>query len=51
MEEGEFIERFAEVLRERRTIGAFRPERPADELVRTALETARWAPNHSKTEP
>lgn len=39
------------VIRQRRTIGSFRPEPPARELVLTALEAARWAPNHRKTEP
>ena len=51
MGDEEFIDRFAAVLRERRTIGAFRPEKPADELIRAALELACWAPNHRKTEP
>ena len=35
----------------RRTIGAFRPELPSREIVLDALEAARWAPNHKKTEP
>lgn len=39
------------VIRQRRTIGSFRPEPPARELVMAALEAARWAPNHRKTEP
>lgn len=39
------------VIRQRRTIGSFRPEPPARELVLAALEAARWAPNHRKTEP
>lgn len=39
------------VIRQRRTIGSFRPEPPARDLVLTALEAARWAPNHRKTEP
>ncbi|MBS0205609.1 MAG: nitroreductase [Planctomycetes bacterium] len=39
------------VLRGRRTIGAFRPEVPPREVVLEALELARWAPNHKKTEP
>ncbi|MFO0919189.1 MAG: nitroreductase family protein [Planctomycetaceae bacterium] len=51
MSDEEFQDRFAAVLRERRTIGTFRPEKPADELIRTALELACWAPNHRKTEP
>ena len=40
-----------ETIRGRRTIGAFRPEHPAPELVEAAIELARWAPNHKKTEP
>jgi nitroreductase len=46
-----FIDRFLEILRTRRTIGAFRPEVPPREVVLTALEAACWAPNHRKTEP
>lgn len=41
----------AEILRGRRTIGAFRPELPSHDLILQALELARWAPNHKKTEP
>ena len=41
----------AEVIRGRRTIGAFRPELPPHEVVLDAIELARWAPNHKKTEP
>ncbi len=40
-----------DTIRSRRTIGAFRPELPNRELVLQALELARWAPNHKKTEP
>lgn len=40
-----------ETIRGRRTIGAFRPETPAPELVEAAIDLARWAPNHKKTEP
>lgn len=39
------------VIRGRRTIGAFRAELPPRETVLAALEAARWAPNHKKTEP
>lgn len=35
----------------RRTIGAFLPELPPREVVLDALNAARWAPNHKKTEP
>lgn len=43
--------RFFEILRTRRTVGVFRPELPAWEVVQRALELACWAPNHRKTEP
>jgi len=43
--------RVAEVIRGRRTIGAFRPELPPREVILDAIELARWAPNHRKTEP
>ncbi|WP_373652758.1 nitroreductase [Schlesneria sp. DSM 10557] len=41
----------SEVIRGRRTIGAFLPELPDASLIEAALEVARWAPNHKKTEP
>ncbi len=41
----------AELLRTRRTIHSFKPERPSDALVTEAVELARWAPNHKVTEP
>ena len=41
----------AEVLRQRRTVGAFEPDRPPESIVDAALELATWAPNHRKTEP
>lgn len=47
----DFPDRFAAVLRSRRTIGAFRPDVPPRELVVSALELSCWAPNHRKTEP
>ncbi len=43
--------RLADVIRGRRTIGAFRPELPPREVILAALDVARWAPNHKKTEP
>jgi nitroreductase len=43
--------RFEEILRTRRTVGAFRPELPAWDGVARAIELACWAPNHRKTEP
>ncbi len=39
------------LLRERRTIHEFRDEIPAFELIRAAVDHARWAPNHHRTEP
>lgn len=41
----------AQVLRERRTVGAFLPEPPPVTVIDAALELATWAPNHRKTEP
>ena len=40
-----------EVIRGRRTVGSFRQEMPSPDLVEAAIEIARWAPNHKKTEP
>lgn len=41
----------SEVIRGRRTIHNFRPECPSRDVVLRALELARWAPNHHRTEP
>lgn len=42
----------AALLAGRRTIDRFRPdETPPAELVREAVDAARWAPNHHQTEP
>jgi len=41
----------AELVRSRRTIHSFRPDRPPDEQVEDAIATAQWAPNHHRTEP
>lgn len=41
----------AEVIRARRTIQAFKPEKPPIELIHQAIELACWAPNHHVTEP
>ncbi len=41
----------AATIRGRRTIGAFQPAIPPREIVLEAIELARWAPNHKKTEP
>ena len=40
-----------EVLRGRRTVHDFLPERVDVALVERAIEAARWAPNHHRTEP
>lgn len=41
----------AEVLRSRRTIHDFLPEPVPESLILKAIEIARWAPNHHRTEP
>ena len=41
----------AALLRNRRTIHLFQPETPPETEVRRALDLARWAPNHRRTEP
>jgi nitroreductase len=41
----------ATAIRERRTIHEFRPQIPSRDLVLEAIEHARWAPNHHRTEP
>jgi len=41
----------AEVIRGRRSVANFRPERPDVALIRAAVEAARWAPNHHLTNP
>ena len=40
-----------ELLRSRRSINNFKPEKPATDLILGAIDTARWAPNHHLTEP
>jgi len=40
-----------EALLSRRTIGDFTDEKVPDQIVTSALEAARWAPNHKLTEP
>ncbi len=39
------------VLRERRTVHDYTAEVPPDELLDRAIDLARWAPNHRRTEP
>ena len=41
----------ARVLRERRTVHDFTAEVPPDDLLGRAIDLARWAPNHRRTEP
>lgn len=41
----------AQLILRRRTINQFRPEPPPRELIREAMDLARWAPNHHLTEP
>ncbi|MEE4375915.1 MAG: nitroreductase [Candidatus Competibacteraceae bacterium] len=40
-----------ELIRSRRTIHDFRPEKPPQTLIQQAIDLARWAPNHLLTEP
>jgi nitroreductase len=44
-------DRFTEILKTRRTVGAFRAEPVPWDVVARAIELACWAPNHRKTEP
>lgn len=44
-------EQAAELMRGRRSVVRFEPELPAAELIRNAVEVARWAPNHRLTNP
>jgi len=41
----------ADLLRTRRTIHTFKPERPPEAVIWQAIDLARWAPNHRLTEP
>ena len=41
----------ATLIRERRTVHDFLPDRIADDIVERAIEVGRWAPNHHRTEP
>ena len=49
--ESEELRRFEEALRSRRTIELFLQTPVPDQLVRDAIESATWAPNHHVTEP
>ncbi|MDN5848116.1 MAG: nitroreductase [Nitrococcus sp.] len=41
----------ARAIRSRRSINRFQPQAPPREIIRRALDLARWAPNHYLTEP
>jgi nitroreductase len=41
----------AAAIRGRRTIASFSPETPPRDVIMEAIDLARWAPNHKKTEP
>ncbi len=49
--ESQELREFGEVLRGRRTINLYLQTPVLDKLVRDAIETAIWAPNHHVTEP
>lgn len=44
-------EQAAEFIRGRRTVDQFTGDCPDESVVRTAIEVARWAPNHHLTQP
>jgi len=44
-------EQFGEMLKSRRTVNFFQPQPVPRQLLREAIEVARWAPNHKLTEP
>lgn len=41
----------ARILRERRTVHDFTEDSPPPEVISQAVDLARWAPNHHRTEP
>jgi len=45
------LAQLAECIKARRTINFFKMDRVKDEIIQNAIEVARWAPNHKKTEP
>jgi len=47
----ESLRRLAECMRTRRTVKQFLPQPVSGQLVREAIEVARWAPNHHLTQP
>lgn len=44
-------QRLLTLIRDRRSVGKFQPERPPREAIDAILEAATWAPNHHLTEP
>jgi nitroreductase len=49
--DGHSFEGIARILRERRTVHDFTEDPPPPEIIRQAVDLARWAPNHHRTEP
>ena len=47
----EITQRLLALIRERRSVGKFQPERPPREAIEAILEAATWAPCHHVTEP
>ncbi len=45
------LQQFGGMLKSRRTVNFFRPQPVPRQLLRDAVEVARWAPNHKLTEP
>lgn len=41
----------AQIIRSRRTVHSYKPEKISDEMVKAAFELALWAPNHKLTYP
>lgn len=49
--EGQQLDRYASSIRTRRTINFFKRDLVPDSMILDAVDVARWAPNHKKTEP
>ena len=45
------LHEFAACIKARRTINFFKDRKVSDAFIYDAIEVARWAPNHKKTEP
>jgi nitroreductase len=45
------LEHLATLIRGRRTVAEFFPQRPPETAVLAAIDLARWAPNHKLTQP